>query len=414
MTDARRLHLVVTGAGGYIGRRVVEMALAGGHRVTALSRGDLELPVGAGRASWRMGEPLPDAVRHDEDIPRVLVHLAHDWRDRGESDNLNLAGSRALRDDARRASVARLVFVSSVSARADALNLYGRTKWRAEALFDGPDAVSLRVGLVYGGPRVAMYGLLCRLVGTMPVLPMVESGKLVQPIHRDEVARGILRAAEGRLSGALNLAGATPMSFGDLLRALSQGLHGRRLRVLPIPLRLALAGCSVASRLPGLRVDRERVLGLAGTRVVDSAADLAALGLAPRPFAARLADEPAGRKALLREARTLLRYVLRAEPGGALLRRYARAAGLAGPASPLPLPGLIHRAPWLLRFSEPLRPGDGLGARLAAATRLAEASREGERALSGPRGRRLACLLADAALESLALPVRLVHAIRQR
>jgi hypothetical protein len=179
---------------------------------------------------------------------------------------------------------------------------------------------------------------------------------------------------------------------------------------VPVPLGLALAGCAVVNALPfGPRVDRERILGLASTRFVPAEGDLARLGLTVRPLSEGLAREPAGRAALLGEGRILLRYVLRTEPGPALLRRYAR--GLPPNAAALTLGAPLRRWPALLRLVEPLDRSAPLARRLALAVRLAEASPEGEAVLArGTRARRLANLAGDGAVEALALPLRLARA----
>lgn len=378
-------HLIVTGGTGYIGARLVERARAEGRRVTLIGRSP------ACDSPWTLGDPLPPGIAMSR--ATALIHLAHDWR-AGEQGNV--AATERLFDSARSAGVATRVFISSQSARRDALNLYGRMKWAAEQRI--ADATSLRVGLVYGGPRRAMYGLLCGLA-RLPVLPMIEPRRAVQPIHLDEVVRGILAAADGRASGVLALAGPDRIGFGEVLRALALAYGGRRLRILPIPLRLALLACDVSARLPLLpTVDRERVLGLAGTEPIDSALDLARLGIEVEPIAARLAREPAGRRALLGEARAFLRHAGIA-PTPALLRRYARA-----------LPeGAIARPHWALRWREPLGAAGALGKRLRIAARIAEASAPGEAMLArGSRTARLLRLAAEAAFEMLLLPTRLI------
>jgi hypothetical protein len=299
------------------------------------------------------------------------------------------------------------VFISSLSARSDALNRYGRTKFAIEGLFDGANEASLRVGLVYGGPRIAMYGRLCRIVGLTSVLPMIGSGQPVQPIHRDEVARGILAAADRKLSGSVGLAGADAVGFGRFLDVLARRTRGRGVLVLELPLGPLLLACRVLNAVPvGPKVDPERVLGLAGVRFVETGADLERLGMTVAPFADGMAGEPAARRVLLAEGRCLLRFVLRGEPGAALVRRYARAVGRAGAFA---LPPLVRRWPALLRWVEPLGGRSELRRRLTIALALAEASREGERALShGGRPGRLMALAADLVVDGLAMPVRFV------
>ncbi|WP_140847422.1 hypothetical protein [Sphingomonas glacialis] len=299
-------------------------------------------------------------------------------------------------DGACDVGITTCVFISSQSARQNALNRYGRMKWAIEQSI--PDATSLRVGLVYGGPRKAMYGLLCRLA-QLPVLPMIEPGRMVQPIHIDEVVRGVLSAADGRARGVVALAGSEPIAFGDVLKALALAYGGKRLPMLPVPLRLALLACAVSERIPFVpTVDKERVLGLAGTEPIDSALDLVRLGVDVAPMSLRLPREPAGRRALLSEARMFLRYVGIA-PTPALMRRYARA-----------LPeGAIARPHWGLRCREPLNATAPLAKRLRIAARIAEASAPGETMLSrGSRPRRLLDLALQAMVELIVLPTRLL------
>jgi nucleoside-diphosphate-sugar epimerase len=377
-------HIIVTGGTGYIGARLVERALAEGRRVTLLGRGPSH------HAEWTLGDPLPAGVLVSERT--ALVHLAHDWKAGEEG---NVTGTETLFASARDAGVATRVFISSQSARREALNLYGRMKWAAEQRI--ADATSLRVGLVYGGPRKAMYGLLCGLA-RLPALPMIEPARTVQPIHLDEVVRGALAAADGRASGVLALAGPGQVAFGDVLRALAKTFGGGRLRILPMPLRLALLACDVSARLPLFpTVDKERVLGLAGTEPIESALDLARLGLDVQPITAMLPREPAGRRALLAEGRAFLRHAGIA-PTSALLRRYARA-----------LPeGAIARPHWLLRWREPIGGASELGKRLRIAARIAEASAPGEAMLA--RGS-LFRLVLEGAFEMLLLPTRLIATV---
>lgn len=376
-----------------------------------LARSGQHLPAGVRHVAWSLGDPLPlEAL--DPTLPpaaQALIHLAHDWNDRRVDDNINLAAAQALRDSARRLGLGRIVFASSQSARADALNAYGKLKWRVEQLFDAPNEVSLRIGLIYGTRPAGQYALLCKLAMATSVLPMIGAQQQVQPIHCREVARGILLAADSDLRGAIGLAHPQPMAFAQFLDTLAWRLRGGRLRVIPLPLRLVLRLCEIANALPPLpKIDRERILGLAGTRATPTAEDLARLGLELMPFAQGMLNEPAARRALLAEARAVLRYVLRSEPGGALLRRYARAVQASSVPGAMRLSGLFVRMPRLLRAVEPLNQNSTLARRLNIALALAEASPEGFRALGrGSRFGRLAALLVDGLLEIAAFPLRL-------
>ena len=407
-------HLILTGANGYIGARLAQLAKQQGRRVTVLGR--RTGPHGARLLPWTLGDGLPPDALDPNTLParQALVHLAHDWRDTAD---LNLSGTEILLLACRTQGLGRFIFVSSQSARQDAANIYGRTKWRIEQALEGENEASARVGLVYGGPVQAMYGLLATLTRKTPVLPMIDPWRPVQPIHLDEVCNGLLRLADTTGGGWHGLAAPHGIPFGDVLRAFARDLHGRRLHVLPVPLAAVLLACRVLDAVPfAPKIDRERVLGLAGTRPMDCAAHLQSLGLDVAPLHTGLSAEPSSRKAVLAEAHALLRFVLRRRPGTALLRRYARAVAQSGQpgyaqSGPLMLPGPIHGWPSLLRFIEPFRRDSRFGQRLAFATSLAEASPEGEAALAaGTRAGRLIALVADLALDVLAMPLRAMFA----
>jgi nucleoside-diphosphate-sugar epimerase len=409
-------HLIITGGTGYIGACVVEAALASGTSVALLGRSPAPIRPGLRHVPWALGDDLPlEAV--DPQIPiarQALIHLAHDWRNSaaaGEDEGgLNSAGTRRILAACRERRVGRFVFASSQSARSDAANIYGRVKWKIEQQVDRPNETSARIGLVYGGRLRAMYGLLVRLAGLAPFLPMVEPSRKVQPIHVREVARALLLMADGAATGWLGLAAPEGVTFGRFLKVLAAELHGRRLAVIPIPLRLALLACATIAAIPLIpTIDRERVLGLAGTRPLSCAEHLRTLGLVVEPFVTRLRREPLSRKAMLAEGYALLRYVLRARPSRTLLRRYARAVRATDAGGPLALPFFVHVWPALIRLTEPLPGNAPLARRLSLATALVEASPQGERALGhGSRGRRIAGLGISLVADGLSLPFRLI------
>lgn len=411
MTSRRCGTLIITGGHGYLGEAVIEAARAADMRICLLTRDPKPNRPGILEIAWRLGEPLPRECL-DSDIPfgeQALIHLAHDWSDIDDKSGINLTGARILRDSARAAGLGRIVFISSQSARADALNAYGRVKWAIEQLFDAQNEIALRVGLVYGGPRKAQYGLLCKLAMLTSILPMVRPHQMVQPIHRDEVARGILLATENSAAGVLGLAGPQPIAFSTFLDQLAWRLRGGRMVLIPLPLGLVLRLAALVNKLPLLpRVDRERILGLAGTRPMPTAADLDRLGLSVLPFAEGMLKEPAARRALIREGRTLLHYVTGSPPSASLLHLYMRALRAQGEEGALRLPRVVHAAPFPLRFIEPLSGRGALKSRLRIATALA-ARTDGLHGLDrGGRVQRLSRLAGALLIEAAALPTRLL------
>ena len=136
---------------------------------------------------------------------------------------------------------------------------------------------------------------------------------------------------------------------------------------------------------------------------MDTATDLRELGIALRPLAAGM--ERSGRNArreLLREGRTLLRYVCRADVDPGALRRYVRAVEALRGGTSLGLPGSICRFPALVRLLEsPGSSGSEVDWRLNAATSLAEAHvTHAPRFIArDPNRLQFACVVGQAALQ---------------
>jgi nucleoside-diphosphate-sugar epimerase len=408
--------VLVTGASGYLGSRLVEMAVERGYYVRVLGNAPPNVP-NVQAFPWRLEcEPPAEAFGG----VAAVFHLGHSFASdskRGQlSENTNFAGSERLARAALAAGVPRFVFASTVSARPRALNTYGRVKFAIEErLRCLPDAsrniVCARIGLVYGGAEKGLYGLLSKLVRLTPLLPMIGLERKVQPIHIEEVCTGLLALGADALPashrGPFALAGPVPMFFADWLRLLRRAHTRKGMLLVPVPLRLALLGCDLTNLLPLVpKIDRERVLGLAATEPVASAADLAALGLKIVDPAQRLASLRSERRRIIREASALLSYVAGHRIGSAAaIVRLARGIERLGTGS-LGLPGFVLRHAPLLCLLDPLRPSrtHRLAQRIFLASLVLESM---DTRLDRPRPT-LRRLVQMAIVECMIVPLRLV------
>jgi nucleoside-diphosphate-sugar epimerase len=406
------MRILITGGSGYIGTPLLAAAMARGHEVVVLSRRRPAAPVQW--FPWDLTAPVPRDCLAGID---AVLHLAHQWdSSRPEAEDENLIGTRALLAAARQAGIRRFVLASSISAREGALNRYGRLKWTLTSELTGTDEVAARIGLVYGGPRLGQWGTMCALAGKLAILPMIGTDKGIQPIHLDDLCEGLLRLAERSEMDRKTWGLADPVSvtFGAWLRLLARTIHHKRLIVVPLPLLLVLLAVRVVNALPlPIKVDPERVMGLAGITTIDSSGDLTALGLALRPVELALAAEgPGPRRLLLREGVILLRAVAGSRPRLRHLRAYARGVERFGGAKPLSLP---TTCPTALRAFEPISgPADPtrLKGRLSMAFTIADIGAHGGATAYAQNGegrvRAVLGLVRTLAVEGLLLPIRLI------
>ncbi|NKM91092.1 NAD-dependent epimerase/dehydratase family protein [Rhizobium leguminosarum] len=368
--------LIITGSTGYIGVRLVAMARERGFDVVELGRRP--------GAKWRIGD---EPAASDLEGAIGLVHLAHSWAtppEAAEEENVNISGTLKLAEAAKAAGVPHFVFASSTSSRKEALNVYGRTKFRIEEHLAASKAAPIvkiaRIGLVYGGPRTAMYGLMAKLAALSPILPMIGLSRKVQPIHLDEVAAGLLALATGENQPLQTfvLAQEKPISFAAWLRILRRAQGKGNLHFIPVPLTAALLACRVTKLLPLIpTVDPERVLGLAGAAPMESSESLRLLKLNLSDPAMVLAGEfgQTHEEQSRCEAQALLRY-LGIAPTEIQLQRLCEGLRREG-LSPLGLSPAMIRHPGLLALFEP--PANRTRHRLAQALYLADLASEPER-----------------------------------
>lgn len=276
--------ILVTGAGGFIGRALAPALAAAGAQVRAAARHPAKLPSQPGVAAVALPDlaaaadwaPLLDGVTH-------VVHLAGIAHAMGgvadaSYDAVNARATATLAEAAA-ARGAKLVFVSSVRAQsgpvADTVlteadprptDAYGRSKLAGEqavAAASGRNVI-LRPVLVYGPGVRGNMGALIRLAMTPWPLPFGAFSSLRSLLALQTCVAAIGWALEApRAEGETFLvADRAPIAFADLLATLRQGL-GRGPGLVAVPPSWLLGALRLAGR--GAAADR-----LGGTLVVST------------------------------------------------------------------------------------------------------------------------------------------------
>ena len=283
--------VAVTGASGFLGGALCRSLAAKGFEVRALVRDPVRYAAPPGVRAMRC--ELPDGI--DEAAlagAAAVVHCAYATRelDPDRARRVNEEGTRRLLEASRRAG-ARMVFVSTVAASADAPNYYACSKHALEALFDPARDAIVRPGLIIGAGGHGLFQQLQDNLKGLGVVPLFDGGRQpLQTVHIGDVCEAIERIVERNLAGAFNVAEPDPPTFAEFLRLLAERL-GVHARFVPLPFAPVLAAVRVieALRLP-FPLRSESLLGLKGLQQLPVAEDLRRLDLRARPAAESLAD----------------------------------------------------------------------------------------------------------------------------
>lgn len=233
--------VAVTGATGFLGRRLVRVLAEQGWTVRILARRDITDP------AWRdlelqlvIGDLANTAALATLcDGADCVVHLAGliKARDRAAFDRANVEGARRVTQAAKTAG-ARLILVSSLAAREPQLSDYAGSKRGGEdaarEIFGG-DLTIVRPPAIYGPGDVETLRLF-KMASEAAFLPVLSPKARMAWIHADDAAARIADLVKTPRPGLLSLSDDRPQGYGwvELMRAASKAV-GASPRLVRIP-----------------------------------------------------------------------------------------------------------------------------------------------------------------------------------
>ena len=189
------LKLAVTGGTGFVGSRLIALAVAAGHQVRALTRRPQANRDGV---DWVEGAlDQADSLTRLADGADAVIHVAGviNAPDRAGFEAGNVTGTGTMLAAAEQAGIKRFVHVSSLAAREPKLSAYGASKAGSEALV-AASALSyaiVRPPAVYGPGDKEMLELFRMAQRGFVLLP--PKGRL-SVLHADDLGRLLLALAD--------------------------------------------------------------------------------------------------------------------------------------------------------------------------------------------------------------------------
>ncbi|GIU86442.1 MAG: NAD(P)-dependent oxidoreductase [Acidimicrobiia bacterium] len=241
MSDPRPL-ILVAGATGYIGRRLVNELVAHGERVRCLARSPEKLA----SEPWRSQvEVVPGDVLDAASLTGALsgvdvaYYLVHSMSGTGDWERRDRAAAELVRDAAAGAGTGRIVYLGGLGSDTEALSPHLRSRHEVgRILAGGPVPVTeLRAATIIGSGS-ASFEMLRNLV---EVLPVMVTPKWVdtrcQPIAIRDVLTYLVAvldepATAGRI---LEIGGTDVLTYREMMQVFAEEAGLRRRLVVPVP-----------------------------------------------------------------------------------------------------------------------------------------------------------------------------------
>lgn len=297
MTHKKPRRVVLTGATGYVGGRLLKDLEAAGHNVRCLARRPELLRGRVSKTTEIVASDLSDYTTLVEalkgaDAAYYLVHAMGSPVD-FENEDRRLADVFARA--ARAAGVGRLIYLGGICpAQGEKLSAHLRSRQEVGQLFhaSGVPTLELRASIILGSGSLS-FEIIRSLVERLPVMVTPRWVRVkAQPIFVDDVLAYLLLALEAPLerSRVYEIGGADVMSYGALMGEYARQ-RGLRRWMIPVPvLTPRLSGIWLNLVAPVYaRVGRKLVESIRHTTVVERADALRDFPVRPLGVSASLA-----------------------------------------------------------------------------------------------------------------------------
>jgi uncharacterized protein YbjT (DUF2867 family) len=235
-TGGETLTVLVTGATGFIGSRLVRALVDDGHRVKAMTRrpDDYDGP----------GDPVPGDVSDPGSLAEpmegvdVAVYLVHSLDD-NDFERMDAEAARGFGSAAAASGVRQIVYLGGLGTDDVELSPHLRSRREVEKLLGayGVPVTVLRAAIVVGAGGIS-WEMTRQLVKNLPAMVVPRwADTRTQPIAIDDVTRYLAGAigVEKTYGQVFEIGGADQLTYVQMLQQAAEIINGRRVPIVTVP-----------------------------------------------------------------------------------------------------------------------------------------------------------------------------------
>jgi NADH dehydrogenase len=269
--------LVITGVTGFIGKHIAAYFVARDWHVIGIVR---NVPLKHEKNILYFNHDLvsTECISLPDDID-VFIHAGFIKQEDGiDAFELNKKGAENLLDSLSKKNVGSKIFLSSLSADANAASVYGRQKAAIEDLFLKANGTIIRAGLVLGDG--GLFGAMRKYLKTNNKIPLFGDGNQpLQTVFIDDLVLAIDKIISKKLFGKFVVACDEVVAYREFYKELAKSL-GVKPRFIRMPYWFAALGIKMAQRFgKKIPIAKDNLLGLQQMKKLHSVEDLKKIGV---------------------------------------------------------------------------------------------------------------------------------------
>jgi uncharacterized protein YbjT (DUF2867 family) len=282
--------ILLTGATGYVGGRLLKALEAQGHRLRCLARRpDFLLPRVGGSTEVVKGDLLdPTSLGPAMAGVDSAYYLVHSMGSTGAFEEEDRQAAELFADMAREAGVRRIIYLGGLG-KGEKLSRHLASRQEVGRILceSGVPTIELRASIIIGSGSLS-FEMIRALVDRLPVMTAPRWVRIwAQPIAIEDVVAYLTAALDVEVEGSavFEIGGADRVSYGDLMLEYARQRGLRRL-MIPVPVlspRLSSLWLGLVTPVYA-RVGRKLIDGITHETVVEDDLALRLFDIRPRGF----------------------------------------------------------------------------------------------------------------------------------